>query len=196
MPCTSPSADGCARLAARPDELREATKNFAPERRLDAGGAPITYRGELPGASPRGKATPVVVRRDLWAAEDIVALYSGRAERLAQLQHPHILPLLGVAELPHPVHRIVGAPLVDVVYPMMPARTLTLNPKPLIIIPPPAVARAPRGLPWMPPPQPNTRKMHPVWYGTVRVHRLEEPPSRVLGFGSRAERQPGRRPAR
>ena len=130
MPCTSLSAEGCAWLVARPDELRAATNNFAPGRRLDTGGAPITYRGLLPGVLPAGKATPVAVRRDLWAAEDIVALHSGRAERLARLQHPNILPLLGIGELPHPVHRIVGVPLVDVVHPLMPARTLILTPKP------------------------------------------------------------------
>lgn len=104
----------------------EGTRNFSPLNRMDRGGLTSTYRGEVPGALTGEKAIPVAVRRGPWGYKDAFAL-DGWADKTARLQHPNILPLLGVAvsarqQHPYKTGRLFGDKRVDLVHPMMPVR--------------------------------------------------------------------------
>jgi hypothetical protein len=106
-----------ASAAGRHEVLRTATRGFSQKNKMGNGAQnsddlTMSYRGALPGARPGDKPTPVAVRKGLWAhvPDDL-------ADRLAQLRHPNILPLLGVAQSPH-------SKRVDIVNPLMQACNL------------------------------------------------------------------------
>ena len=91
--------------------LREATNAFGPKYKMGRGNKDedptITYAAAMPGVWARDKLTPVAIRRGLWAH-----VPETLADQLAQLRHPNILPLLGIAESPH-------SKRIDIIYPLM-----------------------------------------------------------------------------
>ena len=91
------------------EELWEATAGFTS--RLDADGSLSgSYLGSLPDQASEvdgSREEFVVVRALQWVPPD-QALQRGHAQRLAELAHPHLLPLLGVCEQPrHAVYALM-----------------------------------------------------------------------------------------